>query len=67
MNPDVAGLLSKRLSVMGWANADGTNIGIEARDESMKFEVAPESIKVEMGSGIPWIRVETGKEVRTEK
>ena len=63
MNPDIAGLPSKRLSAMGWANTDGTNIGIEARDESMKFEVVPKSIKVEMSSGIPWIRVETRKEV----
>ena len=52
MNLDVAGLLSKRLSAMGWANADDTNMDIEARPESMKFEVAPESIRVGMGSGI---------------
>ena len=63
MNPDVAGLLSKRLSVMGWANAVGTNIDMEARAESMKFEIAPESIRVGMVSGIPRIRVETKKDV----
>ena len=63
MNPDIAGLLSKRLSVMGWANAVGTNIDMEARAESMKFEVAPESIRVRMVSGIPRIRVETKKDV----
>ena len=55
MNPDVAGLPSKRLSVMGWANAVGTNMDIEARAESMKFEVVPESIRVGMGSEILWI------------
>ena len=63
MNPDVAGLLSKRLSAMGWANAVGTNIDVEARAESMKFEVVPESIRVGMVSGIPRIRVETKKDV----
>ena len=55
MNPDIAGLLSKRLSAMGWANAVGTNIDIEARAELMKFEVAPESIRVGMVSEIPRI------------
>ena len=63
MNPDVAGLPSKRLSAMGWANAVDTNIDIEARAKSMKFEVVPESIRVGMGSGIPWIRVETKKDM----
>ena len=63
MNPDVAGLPSKRLSVMGWANAVGTNIDVEARAESMKFEVAPESIRVGMVSEIPRIRVETKKDM----
>ena len=48
---------------MGWANAEGTNIDISVRDESMKFEVAPESIKVEIESGMPGIRVGTKKEV----
>ena len=63
MNPDVAGLPSKRLSAMGWANAVGTNIDIEARAESMKFEVAPESIRVGMVLETPRIRVETKKDV----
>ena len=63
MNPNVAGLPSKRLSAMGWANAVGTNIDIEARAESMKFEVAPKSIRVGMDSEIPRIRVETKKDV----
>ena len=51
MNPNVAGLLSKRLSAMGCANAVDTNMDFEARAELMKFEVAPESIRVGMGSG----------------
>ena len=55
MNPDVAGLPSKRLSAMGWANTIDTNMDFEARAELMKFEVVPESIRVGMGSGIPWI------------
>ena len=63
MNPVIAGLPSKRLSVMGWANADGTNMDIEATAESIKFEVAPELIRVRMGSGILWMQVETKKEV----
>ena len=67
MNPDVAGLLSKMLSAMGWANAVGTNMDIEARAKSMKFEVAPESIRVGMASGIPRIRVKTKKTCRNEK
>ena len=48
---------------MGWANAVGTNIDMEARAESMKFEVVPRSIRVGMVSGIPRIRVETKKDV----
>ena len=63
MNPEVAVLPSKRLSVMGWASAVGTNVDIEARAKSMKFEVAPKSIRVRMVSGIPRIRVETKKDV----
>ena len=55
MNPDIAGLPSKRLSAMGWANTVGTNIDMEALAESMKFEVVPESIRVRMVSGIPRI------------
>ena len=63
MNPDVAGLPSKRLSAMGWANVVGTNMDIEARAKSMKFEVAPESIRVGMVSGIQRIQVKTKKDV----
>ena len=48
---------------MGWANAVGTNIDVEARAESMKFEVAPKSIRVGMVSEIPMIRVKTKKDV----
>ena len=46
---------------MGWANTVGTNMDIEARAKSVKFEVVPESIRVGMGSEIPRIRVETKK------
>ena len=63
MNPDVVCLPSKRLSAMGWANAVGTNIDMEARAESMKFEVVPESIRVGMVSGILRIQVKTKKDV----
>ncbi len=48
---------------MGWANAEGTNMDIEARDESMKFEVVPESMRVEIELGMPGIRVRTKKEI----
>ena len=49
--------------MMGCANAVDTNMDFEARAESMKFEIAPESIRVGMGSGIPWIQVETKKDM----
>ena len=39
------------------------NMDFEARAKSMKFEIVPESIRVGIGSGIPWIRVETKKDV----
>ena len=55
MNPDIVGLPSKRQSVMGWANAVGANIDIVDKVESIKFNVAPESIRVGMGSGMPRI------------
>ena len=48
---------------MGCANTVDTNMDFEARAESMKFKVAPKSIRVRMGSGIPEIRVETEKDV----
>ena len=51
MNPNIAGLPSKRQSVMGWANTVGTKKDIEANDTSMKFKVAPESSKVRMELG----------------
>ena len=63
MNPDVAGLPSKRLSAMDWANAEGTNMDIKARDESMKFEVAPESIRVGIEFRMPGMWVGTKKEI----
>ena len=61
MNPDVAGLPSKRLSAMGWANAVGTNMDIKARAESMKFEVAPDQSESE------WFQGYRGYESRPKK
>ena len=53
MNPDVAGLLSNRHNAMGWANTAGTNTDIVANVESIKFDVAPESMRVGIGLGMP--------------
>ncbi len=55
MNPNIAGLPSKRQSAMGWANTVGTKMDRDARDESIKLNVAPESIKAVIGSAIPGI------------
>ncbi len=63
MNPDVAGLPSKRHSVMGWANTEGTNMDIDARDESMTFEVALESMRVKIGLERPGIQRGIKKEI----
>ena len=62
MNPDIAGLPSKRQSVMGWANAVDTKMDIEANDMSMKFKVVPESSKAGMESGRPGMWRDTKKE-----
>ena len=48
---------------MGCANAVGMNINNVARDESMKFEVMPESMRVGTRFGRPGIRRETKKEI----
>ncbi len=48
---------------MGWANTEGTNMEIEARDEPMKFEVAPKSIRVGIEFGMPGMWVGTKKEI----
>ena len=63
MNPDVAGLPLNRHNAMGWANAAGTNTYIVANVESIKFDVAPESMRVGMGLGMPGSRRETKKDI----
>jgi len=46
-NPVVPGLPSKRHRAMGQSNGSSTKMGKEARDESKKFDIAPESISVD--------------------
>jgi len=53
INPMVAGLPSKRHRVMGRSNGSGKKMGKEARDESKKFEIAPELMSADTGSGRP--------------
>ena len=52
MNLDIAGLPSNRHNVMGWANTAGTNMDIVANVESIKFDVALESMRVGIGLGM---------------
>ena len=52
MNPDVAGLPSKRLSAMGWANAVDTKMDFEARAESINLRLRLNQLESDMGSGI---------------
>jgi len=40
---------------MGWANAVGTNMDLVAKDASIKFDVAPESMRVGIRLGMPGI------------
>ena len=47
---------------MGWANAAGTNMDIVANVESIKFDVALESMRVGIGLGVPGSRRETKKD-----
>ena len=66
MNPDVVGLLSNRHNAIGWANAGytaGTNTDIMANVEPIKFDVAPESMRVRIGLGMPGSRRETKKDI----
>ena len=63
MNPDVAGLPSNRHNAMGWANAAGTNMDIMANVESIKFDVALESMRVGIGLEMPGIQRETKKDI----
>ena len=53
INPAVAGLPLKRHSVIGQSRGSNIKDGKVARDESKKFEVAPESISVDTGSERP--------------
>ena len=55
INPAIAGLQSKRHSVMGKSNGSSTKVGEMARDESNKFKVAPESMSADTGSERPEI------------
>src|SRR5882724_9988280 len=69
INPAVAGLPSKRHSAISRSRGSNTKFGDAARDESKKFEVAPESMSADTGSGRPGrvreIRKETSEcEVR---
>ena len=48
---------------MGWANTAGTNMDIMANVESIKFDVAPESIRVGIGLGMLGSRRETKKDI----
>src|SRR5882724_9360714 len=69
INPAVTGLPSKRHSAIGRSRGSITKGGKVARDKSTKFEVAPESMSADTGSGRPGrvreIRKETSEcEVR---
>ena len=48
---------------MGWANAAGTNTDIVANVESIKFNVALESMRVGIGLGMPGGQRETKKDI----
>jgi len=62
INPAVAGLPSKRHSAIGRSRGSNTKFGDAARDESKKFEVAPESMSADTGSGRPGRAREIRKE-----
>ena len=53
INPAVAGLPLKRHNVIGRSRGSNTKVGKAARDKSKKFEVAPESMSADTGSGRP--------------
>ena len=55
INPAVAGLPSKRHRMMGRSKGSITKRGESAREESKKFEVAPESMSADIGSERPGI------------
>src|SRR5882672_649328 len=58
IKPAVAGLPSNRHRAMGQSKGSITKRGESAREESKKFEVAPESMSADTGSGRPgtWMR-----------
>ena len=62
INPAVTGLLLKRHSVIRRSRGSNTKGGEVARDESKKFEVAPELISADTGSEQPGRRREIRKE-----
>src|SRR5882672_2864791 len=62
INPTVTGLPSKRHREMGRSKGSVTKRGELAREESKKFEVAPESMSADTGSGRPGIQMRTRKE-----
>jgi len=62
INPAIYGLPLKRHSATGLSNGSSTEVGKVARDESKKFEVAPESMSADTGSERPGIWRETRKE-----
>src|SRR5882724_12469356 len=53
INPTVAGLPSKRHSVIRKSRGSNTKVGKTARDVSKKFEVAPKSMSTDTGSERP--------------
>ena len=55
IKPVVAGLPLKRHRKTGRSNGSGTKTGKESRDKSKKFDVAPESMSADTGSGRPGI------------
>src|SRR5882724_1041381 len=62
INPAVAGLPSKRHSAISRSRGSNTKVGEASRDESKKFEVAPESMSADTGSGRPGRAREIRKE-----
>ena len=59
IKPAVAGLPSKRNRARGRSKGSNKKSGKAARDESKKFEVAPESISTDTGLERPGIRKRT--------
>jgi len=62
INPAVAGLPSNRHRVRGKSKGSDMKSGKAAREESKKFEVAPESMSTDTGSERPGIQTRRRKE-----